>query len=327
MRIEGNNMNDNQELKDENSNNYVDPRNINAEVIGELRKDKIGKPVLVVEIFLLFAIVLIALPIVSNMLNDENSFLYKMIYGSSVNVNIPNPSSNSEYADGSAIQPLALSTKMKYENIVMQNFSLTSNSVKCEIYSYNGQINLDEKEYYLEIYSSSNSLIASAKLVGMLDVDITEIELKTNNLRFNNDYNYFAKIVSMSDDDYPEITLSTDESGIGSITCSLNNQNIEYIFKNGYLIRINDKLKVNLTDYTDQEYLNIKGKYDDKVKNFAGLAKLEEVNDGFIFSANIDLEVPDYTIPDSIADNNYYKMDTEAKIVHYAQTGKGFDCK
>ena len=60
-------------------NNAVDPRTVNAEVIGELRKDKIGRPILVLEIFGLFIIVLIALPIVTSMLNDENSALYQLI--------------------------------------------------------------------------------------------------------------------------------------------------------------------------------------------------------------------------------------------------------
>ena len=37
----------------------VDPRNIEAEVIGELRKEKIGKPTLAIEMLLLLIVVLV----------------------------------------------------------------------------------------------------------------------------------------------------------------------------------------------------------------------------------------------------------------------------
>ena len=106
----------------ENQNTFEDQRNVNAEVIGELRKDKIGKPILVIEIAVLFAIVLVALPIVNRMMNDENSTLYKLINGKPSNIisPTPNPSANSEFADASKPQPLSMSTKMKTENIYKQ---------------------------------------------------------------------------------------------------------------------------------------------------------------------------------------------------------------
>ena len=31
-------------------------------------------------------------------------------------------------------------------------------------------------------------------------------------------------------------------------------------------------------------------------------------------------------LPDEIDDSNYYPGDTEAKVIHYALQGKGFDC-
>lgn len=314
----------------ENQNNLEDNRNVQAEVIGELRKDKIGKPILVIEIAVLFAIVLIALPIVNTMMADENSTLYKLINGTPTVVS-PTPSSNtetSEFADASVVQPLTSTTKMKLENIIMQNFTLTGSSIKCEMYSYNGVINLDEKEYYLEVYSSSNSLLAAVKLTGSLDIDTQEVELTSSKLHFNSEYSYTAKIVHMSDDDYPAVTINSDESGIGSLTCTLNNTTIEYVFKNNYLIRINDTTVYNVSDYSNQEYLNYKRSYDNKASYLGEeIASVEETDVGFTFSANIDLEDSTFTMPSEVTDYNYYAMDTEAKVVSYAQIGKGYDCK
>lgn len=314
----------------ENQNTFEDNRNVNAEVIGELRKDKIGKPILVIEIAVLFAIVLIALPIVNKMMADENSTLYKLINGTPSNIVTPTPNApqKSEFEDGSVQQPLVSTTRMRLENIIMQNFSITGNSIKCQMYSYSGVINLDEKEYYLEVYSSSNSLLAALKLTGSLDIDTKEVELTSSKLHFNSEYTYSAKIVHMTDEDYPAVTINSDESGLGSLTCTLNNSVIEYVFKNNYLISINDTTTYRVSDYTSQEYLNYKKQYDTKANTLGDIASVEEIDSGFTFKASINLENPTYKDPRTIVkDYNYYAMDTEAKVVSYAQIGKGYDCK
>ncbi|MDE6292467.1 MAG: hypothetical protein K2L98_02165 [Bacilli bacterium] len=313
----------------ENQNTFEDQRSVQAEVIGELRKDKIGKPILVIEIAVLFAIVLVALPIVNKMINDENSTLYKLINGtpSSIISPTPTPGGNSEFADASKNQPLSVSTKMKMDNVVMQNFVTSGNTIKCQIYSYNGVINLDEKEYYLEVYSSSNQLLAAVKLTGSIDIDIKDVELSSSKLNFNSEYTYSAKIVHMKEDDYPSVTISSDESGIGSLTCTLKNSTVEYVFKNNYLISIRDTVTYEVANYSNQEYLNYKRKYDEKAQALGDIASVTEVENGFTFNANINLEDPSFKMPSTVKDYNYYAMDTEAKVVSYSQIGKGYDCK
>lgn len=313
----------------ENQNTFEDQRSVQAEVIGELRKDKIGKPILVIEIAVLFVIVLIALPIVNTMMNDENSMLYKLINGTPSNIISPTPTPgvNTEFADASKPQPLTMTTKMKMENIIMQNFTTSGSTIKCQMYSYNGVINLDEKEYYLEVYSSSNQLLAAIKLTGALDIDTVDVELTSSKLSFNSEYSYTAKIVHMQEEDYPAVTISSDESGIGSLTCTLNKETIEYVFKNNYLIRINDTISYDVANYSNQEYLNFKRQYDSKAQALGGIASVTETESGFVFKANINLEDPTFNMPSTVKDYNYYAMDTEAKVVSYSQIGKGYDCK
>ena len=60
--------------------------------------------------------------------------------------------------------------------------------------------------------------------------------------------------------------------------------------------------------------------------DFYEYAKVEETEDGFIYTALLDYE-SGYRLPNSVNDYNYYSADSEAKIIHYAQSGKGFDCK
>lgn len=319
-------MNTNQEEQQNTNNPSLASQMVDAEVIGTLRKDKIGKPILVLEIGLLFALVFIALPIVNEQLNDPNSTLYALIYGAAPVVNVPAPKAP-EFSDGGAEQALTSATKMKKNNIVMENFVLSSNSLKCNMYSYNGILNLDEEEYYLEIYSSSSNKLAAIKLTGTFDAVSTPVDLSINGLSFNTGYKYLGKIVQMDESSYPNVEISTDETGIGSFTCTLNDRILTYTFKNGYLIKIDDQQTVKLADYKSQEYLTLKKEYDTKQSNLGSIASVEENDVGFVFKTSIDLEVPDYKIPESVIDYNYYEKDKLANEINYALKGKGYDCK
>ncbi len=330
---------DNHELQNtskevQNSNvtdqtSYVDPRTIEAEIIGELRKDKIGRPILVVQMFIIFGIVLISLPIFTSLLNNPSSFLYKMFNSNGISDAPVTPSDDKreEFLNGGVEQQLASSTNMKFENIVMRNFTLNGNYLNCEMYSYNGVLNLDKENYFLEIYSSgSKNKIASVKLVGSFDNQVQKVSLTANQLSFNGNYSYVGKIVEMKDADYPSYTVPSDESGVGSMICSMDGRSIEYTFKNNYLISIKDNVKVVLSEQKDsQAYLNLKKSYEDKANNLGVNAEVEEVADGFSFTSVLDLE--NYKVPSSVVDYNYYLLDTEAKVINYTLNGKGFDCK
>ena len=87
-------------MEGNNQDNKQDPRLIQPQIIGELKKDKIGKPMIVIELFLLFVIVLLILPMVNTMLNDENSDLYKMIYGGTGEKPISGDVNKGEFAEG-----------------------------------------------------------------------------------------------------------------------------------------------------------------------------------------------------------------------------------
>lgn len=305
-------------------NNENDYKNTQPEVLGELRKEKIGKPLLVIEMLVLFVAVLIALPIISKMLADENSQLYKMIYGNQSTVQPVTPT-GSEFQDGNELQALSENTTMKYNSIVMKNFIIGEKSLTVTMFSYNGIIDLDKEDYFLEIYGSSKKLLGSLKLSGVLDNREVEYELKSSKITFNPDKTYYGKIVKMTETDYEEVNLATDESGIGSFTCSLDERSIEYVFQNGYLIRINDNAVVNIKDYSNEQYLDLKTEYENKYKELSTVSSFVENEEGFKFNANLDLQ--NYRVPESVDDDNYFEFETLAKKIKFTLESKGFDCK
>lgn len=315
-------------MQDKNQNNveettYTSPKDVEPVVIGELRKEKIGRPMIVIELGILFIIVLIGLPIVTSMMNDENSVLYKFLNGNSSNdVNI---TTNKTYLDGTKAQSLLRTTTLKSGNIVLKDFSLYNNTIKMTISSYNNVINLDEKEYYFEVLSSkNNNKIAYIKLTGTYDYQEKEVEFKTS-ANFNSNITYLGKIVLMNEDDYPEYALTTDESGIGSVTCKNDSRKIEYVFANDKLIEIKDNEVISSANLSTEKYLSTLESYRLKASKLGSIASVEETSDGILYKADIDLEKT--SLPEDINDYNYYDASTNVKRVTYSMIGKGFDCE
>lgn len=330
-------MNDQKDVnKPIEQSSYVDPRTVEAEVLGELRKTKIGKPWMVLQMLAFMLLVLIGLPIINNMLNDENSFLYKLFNSSGgVTPVITNPVA--EFLDGGVGQPLTSATVMKFDNIVMKNFSLSNGTIRCTMYSYNGLLNLDEEEYYFLIYANSdgeddkdqNDYINYIKLTGTHDYQEKVVNFTSEHMNFNNTVSYFGKIILKESSTYPEVNMTVNELGIGSFSCRKGTRTIQYSFKNNYLVGIKDTDRVLLESFGEdtQGYVNMLAEYRAKATKLGAVANVEEVTDGFLFTSDVNLEAPGFVIPTDLGDYNYYKLDTEAKIVHYAMVGKGYDCE
>ena len=309
-----------------------DPRLIHPIVIGELRKEKIGKPIMIIELFLLFGIVFAGLPFINNMMNDENSMLYRLLHPDAVidtEVVVADPGEEKqEFLDGTELNLLAADSKIRFKNVVMKNFSLSQGSITCTMYSYTGTTNLDEEEFYLEISSSSGSVLTAVKLTGFIDNVEKEVTLDAYGIQFNSTLSYQGKFVEMGKDDYPKFDItSVDERGFGSVICSKDNRKITYGFQNGHLIIINDEDTVNNSSVSSDEYINLLAAANKKKDKLGiSVATVEENENGYIFRANIDL-ASGYVVSKEVVDYNYYPIETRVEKIAYAQKGKGFDCR
>ena len=310
--------------------NKVDPKTVQAEVLGHLRTEKIGNPSLLFAFLAIIAIVLILLPLATSMLQNSNSFLYKLIYKDDEVVEVDTPTSSDEFLDGTTIQKLSNSTSLKANDLVMKNFGLSQGQVECTIYSYNGILDLDEQETYLKIYSSEeeDSLIGYVKVTGNgYDSNETAVTLYNKSLSFNASHSYYGKIVTYtSDSDYPTYDAPADEYGIGSVTCTLDNRSIEYTFQNNYLLSIKDTDSYKVATVGNEKYLTLLSEFNTKADALGSdIASVIEEEEGFTYNANINLK--GYTYPESVTDTNYYNENSLAKVIVYAEIGKGFDCE
>ena len=324
-------------MEDNNQNNQVqqttqepaqDPRLIQPEIIGELRKEKIGKPILVIELFLLFGIVFASLPFINSQLNDDNSFLYKLLHGQGFGGTVVTTTKQSitgeEYLDGTKLNLLQNDSKLKFKNFVIKDIQINNNTIGITIFALSSTVNLNESEYYLEVTSSSGNLIIALKLTGVIDNVEQSITLDAGKTTFNNTLSYQGRIVEMKENDYPDAGLTKDELGNAALVCKKNNRLLTYSFKNDYLVMINDEDSVKSSN---KDYLNL---LDDARKKATSLgtevASVVEEGNGFKYKATIDLS-GDYSIPTDVKDYDYYPANTLAKKIKYAQKGKGYDCE
>ena len=306
--------------------NSVDPKSVKPEVLGQLRTEKVGNPSMLIAFAAIIAIVLLLLPIGSAMLENPNSPLYKYIYG---NQEVVEDEKVNEFEDGSTIQELRVDTVLKFNNLVIKNFVLGNGEVSCEIYSYNGILDLDSSDYYMNIYSSSEEkdLVGYVKITGKdYDSTSTPVTLYNQSLKFNTTHTYYGKIIKKSSEaDYDAYSVNSDESGVGSITCKRNTREIEYVFENNYLIGINDSVREKVRNYKSEEYLSLLKTYQDKVKVLGSVASVTEEEEGFTYLAKLNMK--NYKLPENLNDTNYYKENTLAKVIIYSEIGKGYDCK
>ena len=309
--------------------NTVDPKTVKPEVLGHLRTEKIGNPSMLIAFLAIIVIVLLLLPIGSSMLQNPKSPLFKLVYGNTDTV-INEEDNKSDFSDGNLIQVLDSASNIKYGNLVLKNFSLSVGEIQCDIYSYNGILDLDNDSIFMNIYSSSeeSSLIGHIKLIGKdYDSTTTRVTFYNPKLKFNQTHTYYGKLTTLkSEADYPSYTVSSDESGIGSVTCKRNTREIEYVFENSYLIAINDTVKEKVKNHSSKNYLLLLKEYQDKADLLGyKYASVNEEEEGFTYLSKINLK--GFKYPDEFSDTNYYKENTLAKVIVYSQIGKGYDCE
>ncbi len=310
--------------------NKVDPKTVQAEVLGQLRTEKVGNPSLLFAFLAIIAVVMALLPLGTKMLQNSNSFLYKLVYGQQGTVVVDPTEEEDEVKDGRVINELTPSTILKVENLIVKNFSLSNGKVNCTISSYNGIIKLDEQETYLELFSSTNEAdkIGYVKLTGEeYDYQEKDVTLYNKDLSFNQTHSYYGRIVTMSEADYPTFDVETDATGFGNLTCTKDSREIIYVFQNNYLVKMSDVESYKVSDFkSNEDYLKAFSTYTEKANTLgSSYASINEEEEGFTYRANIDLA--GYSYPSTFKDNNYYKENTLAKVIVYAQKGKGFDCK
>lgn len=294
-------------------------------VLGNLKKDKSSKPILVIIIFALLLSTCFGLPYIKDYINNnDNEFtrFYKSHFGSITDDTTTDTSVTTTKAN--IYTTLNKTTSLKYDTLTITNFVITGSVITYDIISSKIVI-LDEQNLYLEIYGSDSSLIGRVKLIGTYQKD-TKISVSSSlvNFKLNASSTYGGKVVTLNTEQYPDVTISND-----TLTCLKDDETYVYTFKNAALIAIDQKYNYkksdDLTIYMDK--LNKSNMKTALIKTYENCTSSTEENDtGFTFLATLDMTKIKRTNLNDYIDYNIYDLNTAPKTINYEMQTKGYKC-
>lgn len=114
------------------------------------------------------------------------------------------------------------------------------------------------------------------------------------------------------------------------VTCTNSNNTYEYIFQDSFLTIINHTYTVS--DKTDKsKYITDLANHRDLAYDISKIANssanVTETDEGFVFTAKLDLNNFNSSSLKYNKDDNYYELSTDIDTLKNEMTDKGFDCK
>lgn len=294
-------------------------------VLGKVKKGSAGKPLVVLIVFLFMGAFVLFLPTIINYFGDNN--IVDLIKNGQIidffinHDNYTDKKISNNKTPEKEIKEMLINNKavLNGKDFTLNNFALTKENIKFTI-NVNKEINFDEKNYYL-ILSQNDKEVSTIKLN---DIVTNSMEQTFNFKELLNDTVGVKGIIKeIKDNEYPSFIVSSDESGLGSLTCQKDNYKIEFILNNNNLIKIKETL-----NYLDKgnDYITTFEKYSKivtQINSSNSIATITENISGFVFTTDIDLSI--YT--NTYKNNNYYSLNTKTNKINFEMNAKGYDCK
>lgn len=299
-------------------------------VLGELKKQKSSKPLLVFLIFFIIITVTILIPLIDDSLSDPDTplgALYQKIF----NKEDIDEGNEDDIDEENNINRVILNedTFISFEDITISNITLEGNFIRYFVKYDNEENNiLDYTPYYIEVFDKEDNFVTNVKLIGIVTDDGLTMNISLPEVEFNSNEDYYGKVIKLTE--FEDITMFVDNDGYSSITCTKFQNTLKYQFKDGLLKRVEHKFVNNNIDNIDAYILSLhfqKEKADYLNSLDEGSTIVKETDVGFEIIANLDLtKVDTYTLGDYLV-FTYYRLDEDARKVHYEMKAKGYDCK
>ena len=205
------------------------------------------------------------------------------------------------------------------------SYSVTNNT--------NSYQDLEELNYYIEIYNTDRTLLERIKLASpSISDEVTStviaggatqnfIKSLSSNSTITEGY---IVLVQKTTDDYPEITLTSNSEGNSTLICSNNHEKVTYSFENNEL-----KQTTSIVEYltTDADYESIYSSYQTLSNNYnatPGMTSTFFMNaNGFNITTIVNLEEASRAY---IFNADSFKLNTEPKVVSFEMEAQGFNC-
>lgn len=285
------------------------------------KKASIFGIVWIVLIFGIFILGVIYLPDIASFVN--NYFNPDVVTPSGGNNN-KNNSNDDVNSDDEKIKEYVISDNLEitFDSFKINNIKKENNKISMDIVNTSNEIlDLSKDNYFINMYSESKTLL---KRVMLGDVIVSVGNAYT--VSYDVDDNvYMLSVYNLSKKDYPAYVVTSDESNMGTLTCTKEYEKIDYLTNNNKVYAINLLNEVSSSDTNFNTlyatYQAMKNTYD----NVEGISSsLDVINNVLTFRSVINLNV---VLDGSINLKSYYPKDTDAKVIYFEMTSMGYTCK
>lgn len=285
------------------------------------KKASIFGIVWVVLIFGIFILGVIYLPDIASFVNNYFNPDVVTPSGGNNNKNNGNDDVNS---DDEKIKEYVISDNLEitFDSFKINNIKKENNKISMDIVNTSNEIlDLSKDNYFINMYSESKTLL---KRVMLGDVIVSVGSTYT--VSYDVDENvYMLSVYNLSKKDYPAYVVTSDESNMGTLTCTKEYEKIDYLTNNNKVYAINLLNEVSSSDTNFNTlyatYQAMKNTYD-SVEGIS--SSLDVINNVLTFRSIINLNV---VLDGSINLKSYYPKDTDAKVIYFEMTSMGYTCK
>ncbi len=327
VKPEDTNSNNTEAKPEEKQPEVQAPTALDAQVIGELEKEKQKGVFGLIVFFAILLGVTFGLPSIKEYIDNRNAPTQNSSMTSSNEVSSTENVPAEEELVYYEINP-------KGADIPFNDFKIKSLNKESSDDFYltfsilnEGKSNADLNDgYFIDLYTSEKTLLERVKLVGekvILSNETLDIKLPISENSYTN-----ANLITISKktaEDYPEVTLNNVENDLNVLACTNEGRNIKYYFKDDKLLKISD-----IYEYTNEDATL----YNDTLKEYTSEAASLNNNTGvssnivdtttaFTMNTQIDLEKANVK---NLNSHYYYAKDTNSKTIKFEMEAMRFTC-
>lgn len=275
----------------------------------------------IVLIFGIFILGVIYLPDIASFVNNYFNPDVVTPSGGNNNKNNGNDDTNN---DDEKIKEYVISDNLEisFDSFKINNIKKENNKISMDIVNTSNEIlDLSKYNYFINMYSEGKKLL---KRVMLGDVIVSVGSTYTVSYDIDDNV-YMLSIYNLSKKDYPAYVVTSDESNMGTLTCTKEYEKIDYLTNNNKVYAINLLNEVSSSDTNFNTlyatYQAMKNTYD-SVEGIS--SSLDVINNVLTFRSIINLNV---VLDGSINLKSYYPKDTDAKVIYFEMTSMGYTCK
>ena len=299
--------------------------------IGKLN-NKQGSPFVVIFIIAIFVVGIFSLDYIVNWLNPETEV--RPYIPTPTPSDTPSTPDNPEDTEDNKKYEITSDLAVVVGTNTFNSFNIDTslNRITFNAVTQGTSSLLSNHNYYLELYSSSDILLQRIKLPNDSFVDIKNFSYDITKALSSGQIVKLS-ILEIKDEDYTNITLKNKVNDLDVLTCTLNNQKIEYQFTSENNIYSLNTIIVNHQVFeTDTNYDELLDNYEVMKENInaeSGITmNLNPSRGGFEAVINISLnDINDNTYQKTLKDLIYYKKGTEAKKIAFELNSSGYTCQ